>query len=279
MEPAPDAPFRLEVTTRLLPDLAIAQSVRSPMRTLHRGGASDDISMQVLLAGRSSIQVDGRTHELTAGMGAIGRHGTGAIIDVPAGAGLLSIRLRRRLIEPLIKNFVSFSVIRDTQAMRLLLGYVRMIEAEETIVSPQARLLVTTHVHDLVALAFGAAHEATGMLEARGKRAGMLAAIKADIGDNLDNPSLSVTMAAAKLGVTPRYVHMLFEAEGVTFSEYVLGQRLARVHRLLGDTRFAHRSISAIALTTGFGDLSYFNRTFRRRYGVTPSDVRAQSRR
>jgi len=24
----------------------------------------------------------------------------------------------------------------------------------------------------------------------------------------------------------------------------------------------------------GFGDLSYFNRTFRHRYGITPSDAR-----
>jgi AraC-like DNA-binding protein len=33
-------------------------------------------------------------------------------------------------------------------------------------------------------------------------------------------------------------------------------------------------SITAIAFDAGFGDLSYFNRTFRRRYGATPSDIR-----
>ena len=36
IDPDPDAPFRLDVATRLLPDLAISQSVRSPMRTSHR---------------------------------------------------------------------------------------------------------------------------------------------------------------------------------------------------------------------------------------------------
>lgn len=60
IEPDSDAPFKLEATTRILPDLAIAHSLRSPMRTTHRGGASDDISMQVLLAGRLSVQVEGR---------------------------------------------------------------------------------------------------------------------------------------------------------------------------------------------------------------------------
>lgn len=89
-------------------------------------------------------------------MGGIGRHGTPAIIDVPDDVRLLSIRLRRRLLEPVMQDFVGFSVLRGTQAMRLLLGYVRMIEAEDAITSPEARHLVTAHVHDLVALAFGA---------------------------------------------------------------------------------------------------------------------------
>jgi AraC-like DNA-binding protein len=43
---------------------------------------------------------------------------------------------------------------------------------------------------------------------------------------------------------------------------------------MLVDLRFGDRSISAVAYEAGFGDLSYFNRTFRRRYGATPSDVR-----
>jgi AraC-like DNA-binding protein len=34
-------------------------------------------------------------------------------------------------------------------------------------------------------------------------------------------------------------------------------------------------TISAIALASGFGDLSHFNRSFRRRYGATPSDIRS----
>ncbi|WP_368735143.1 helix-turn-helix domain-containing protein [Escherichia coli] len=33
--------------------------------------------------------------------------------------------------------------------------------------------------------------------------------------------------------------------------------------------------MSAIAVESGFGDISYFNNAFRRRYACTPSDVRA----
>jgi AraC-like DNA-binding protein len=47
----------------------------------------------------------------------------------------------------------------------------------------------------------------------------------------------------------------------------------------LSDPHFADRSIAALALEAGFGDLSYFNRAFRRRYGDAPSEMRAGARR
>jgi AraC-like DNA-binding protein len=37
------------------------------------------------------------------------------------------------------------------------------------------------------------------------------------------------------------------------------------------------RTISAIAFDASFGDLSHFNRLFRRRFGATPSEVRAET--
>jgi len=70
-------------------------------------------------------------------------------------------------------------------------------------------------------------------------------------------------------------VQALFESDGTTFSQFLLGERLARVYRMLHDPLQAPRSVSAIAYEAGFGDLSHFNRAFRRRYGATPSDVRA----
>jgi AraC-like DNA-binding protein len=44
----------------------------------------------------------------------------------------------------------------------------------------------------------------------------------------------------------------------------------------LHDPRFDMQTISSLAYALGFGDLSYFNRTFRHRYGCSPSDVRRQ---
>jgi AraC-like DNA-binding protein len=46
------------------------------------------------------------------------------------------------------------------------------------------------------------------------------------------------------------------------------------VHAALLDSAQSERSVSDLALANGFGDVSYFNRAFRRYYGKSPSEVR-----
>jgi AraC-like DNA-binding protein len=46
---------------------------------------------------------------------------------------------------------------------------------------------------------------------------------------------------------------------------------------MLTDPHHLHLAIIDIAFGVGFGDVSHFNRTFRRRFGETPSGVRAGS--
>ncbi len=76
------------------------------------------------------------------------------------------------------------------------------------------------------------------------------------------------------LGVTPRYVHLLLEETGHSFTHHVLERRLEKAVALLRDPRMRRRKIADIAAEAGFTDLSYFNRAFRRKYGATPSDIR-----
>lgn len=104
-----------------------------------------------------------------------------------------------------------------------------------------------------------------------------LIAIKADIEVRLAEKDLSLTSFARARGVTVRHLQKLFEAEGRTFSDYVLERRLERARQLLLNSVVVPRSISAIAFDLGFGDLSYFNRTFKKRFGITPRETRARS--
>jgi AraC-like DNA-binding protein len=165
-----------------------------------------------------------------------------------------------------------------SQALTLLTGYIGLLAQDHLLASANLRRLAVAHVHDLVALA-GASRDAAEIAKGRGLRAARLHAIKADIRASLGEQGLSLTAIAARHGVTPRYVQALFADEGSTFSEYLRGERLARVHQMLCDPLHTARTTSSIAYDAGFGDLSHFNRAFRRRYGGTPSDVRTAAKR
>ena len=153
--------------------------------------------------------------------------------------------------------------------------YLKSAIDTDALITPGLQHIAVTHVYDLLALALGATRDAAEVAKGRGLRAARLSAIKADILAHLGMRDLSLDTVAKRHGISPIYVRKLFESEATSFSQFVLGERLARAHRLLSDPRFANRSIAALALEAGFGDLSYFNRAFRRRYGVSPSDVRA----
>jgi AraC-like DNA-binding protein len=88
------------------------------------------------------------------------------------------------------------------------------------------------------------------------------------------DPGLNAITVATQLGITPRYVHLLLEETGKSFARHVIERRLERVAALLHAPGKRHQKIAAIAAEAGFNDLTYFNRTFRRHFGATPTDVR-----
>lgn len=72
------------------------------------------------------------------------------------------------------------------------------------------------------------------------RQAGRLAAIKADIEARLGRRDLGADGIATLHGVSPRVVQKLFEAEGRTFSDYVLERRLDRAWHQLVTAKARH---------------------------------------
>jgi AraC-like DNA-binding protein len=199
---------------------------------------------------------------------------------LPPSVRLRVLHLRPQVLRPLLHNFdacLARPIARQVEGLRLVSNYVEGLTAEPALNDPDFARLVVAQIYDLAAVILGATREAGEIAKGRGLRVARLRSIKVDITENLANSTLSVDAVAVRQQVSPRYIQMLFEEEGTTFSQYVIGQRLVRAHRILTDPRFADRSISSVAFEIGFGDLSYFNRAFRRCYGGTPSEVRAEA--
>jgi AraC-like DNA-binding protein len=130
------------------------------------------------------------------------------------------------------------------------------------------------HLIDLTGLLLGTTSESAEIASRRGYSAARFDLIKAEILRNLHRADLTTDTVARMHRLSLRQIQRGFSHSGTTFTEFVLEERLLLAHRLLSDPRFRHRKVSDIAYSVGFGDLSYFNREFRRRFGDTPTAIR-----
>ncbi|MCK9908656.1 AraC family transcriptional regulator [Microbacteriaceae bacterium K1510] len=279
IEPMADHPLELDFTIRGFSGFGIARGSLSPTHNTHTVDmiSDDDVVLVVTPQGHGSLRQNGREVAIRDGEATFVSNGSPGIFLGHVHSHLCNFRFSRAMLASMsvdIDSALVRPIPRDNAALRLLTRYASIVNDEAALATAELRRAVALHMHDLAALVAGATQDARHVVSARGVRAARLRAIKDDIQNNLTDRSLSAGMMAARHGVSSRYVSMLFEFEGLSFSEFVLAQRLARAHLMLSDPRLRAYPISAIAYDVGFGDLSYFNRSFRKAYAMTPSDVR-----
>jgi AraC-like DNA-binding protein len=286
IEPIGEAPFQADVMFNLLPNLGIAAGSRSPAHycaTRELAGRGRDIVViSILRSGVASATQFGK--ELIAGVGSASVLSS----DAPSTSTLhsegsfVTLALSRPAMAMLVPNYSSAfgrPISADNPALRLLTRYLDFVLAGDETEKREIAHRVSTHIFDLAALALGARGDSADIARLRGARAARLEALRSDILGSLGHCDLSAEGIAARHGISSRYVRKLFEEQGSSFSSFVLAERLLRVQRMLVDRRYAHLNIARIAHENGFGDVSYFNRAFRRHFGATPSDFREAARR
>jgi AraC-like DNA-binding protein len=102
--------------------------------------------------------------------------------------------------------------------------------------------------------------------------------IKYVLETSLADPDLGVRTVADSLRISVRYVHRLFAAEGETVSQYILRRRLEECATQLANPRWSGETMTQIAVNWGFSSLPHFSRSFRSRFGVSPSEYRSGRR-
>jgi AraC-like DNA-binding protein len=281
IEPVGEKPFHFEADLCGVAGLGIAavtiSPCRAPRRAEHIDG--DDLNFHMSLDGGRTVQQRGREALVVEGEAVLATADPG-IVAISRASRLISLRVPQKTLRLAIADFdgcLLRPVRRDVPALRLLTGYVDAIRSADALADPALRDVAVTHIYDLVALALGAKPDAHELAENRGLRAARQTAILRAIEGRSGDPGLSASAVAAAFGITPRYVHLLLEETGKSFSHHVLERRLQRAAALLRGPRWRERRIADVALAAGFTDLSYFSRAFRRRYGATPSDIRRRA--
>lgn len=188
----------------------------------------------------------------------------------------LNLTIPRRLLAPLLKapdeqnlrlisGSAPLAALLRNHLQGLYLGAARMSCDEAVAI-----------VHPTVELAAAALNAAVSEESVASVRLALTRQIGRYIDEQIASPGLTIEAIAAAFGISTRKLHYLFEPHGGV-SSYVTRARLHRARALLADPAQQGRSIAEIAESCGFAYRTNFVRAFRKRFGVTPREVRAHA--
>ena len=272
--------FHSATAIGLMPDAMLAWGRHSPCRARRTAelaaGGSDNVMIHFLRRGTFWMQQDGGEDVICEpGHIYIDPNESGGdsrfLADESEG---FYISLPRHLVEGLrgINDHLRRRIDMTPQ-WRLFQRYGEALFEDLVALTPNQIALSSRHLNDLAVSAFSARDP--GPLP--GTMAARLRLIKDDIGTLLTRQDLSPGLVAARHGISPRYLRMMFAQAELNFRGYILEQRLVRVHAMLCAPEAAETAISEIAGANGFGDLSWFNQCYRRRFGQTPRETRNEA--
>jgi AraC-like DNA-binding protein len=110
-----------------------------------------------------------------------------------------------------------------------------------------------------------------------GLRAARIASVMTRIQEGFADQQFSTRVVARQLGLSVRYVQDLLQGSGLSITDRIMELRLEKARTLLLEDRACTLKISDVAMSCGFNELSYFHRSFRRRFGASPGKFRQQS--
>jgi len=135
--------------------------------------------------------------------------------------------------------------------------------------SESATTLLTDNLCNLLALA-STTSIAPNRMQPELQIEAMLAFCKRELHDTELNPQ----RVADHLGLSVRTLHLRFKQIGQSFARWIRDERLKACSVALRDENQRCLNISEIAYRWGFNDLSHFNKSFRARFGQTPTEWR-----
>jgi AraC-like DNA-binding protein len=105
--------------------------------------------------------------------------------------------------------------------------------------------------------------------------AGLFAAAQMLVRRQLTSHHLTPELIARQLHCSRAHLYRVFAAQGETVAKYVRELRLQHARELLARDNVRKEQIGDIAYRCGFEDPVHFTRLFRRRFGLTPSELRS----
>ncbi len=246
-------------------------------RDLMQDGCDDFVLISASY-GRIRVTQRNQTIELSKGQMCLTEMNVEGTAELTRQGSFTTARIPRHLllqVSPRAETRVARPLAHDAALRSMIDRYFALCNDLAAELDAPGQRATAQHFVDLVGLLLGGGAGQEDVLRRPGYSGARLDMMKVQVIDNLHRSGLKIERIAQTNGISARQAQRLFAESGQTFSEFVLDQRLSMARHLLIAASNRHRKISDIAYESGFSDLSYFNRTFKRRFGATPSDIQA----
>jgi len=273
--------FEAEIEAGVLSDISFVRTTISPL-TVSRTAShiardrNDDLLVYRQIAGTWALEQEGREVLLKAGDLTLIDPMLPASGTFSSGSDVLFIKLPRRDLEARIgkaRRMVARAMKPLDPETSLVSSFLAMLPARLGKMSQVAEEVLKHQTIDLIAMSLGkmVQSDTPPVSSVRGL---VLLKVRAAIETRLSDPALDGQAVANAAGVSVRYANAVLAEEGTSIARYIQERRLARCRRTLKDPQQAHRSLSEIAYGWGFSDMTHFGRSFRKAYGMLPSEYR-----
>ncbi len=242
-------------------------------------GCEDGLLLSLLLDGSLVLNQDGREATVRPNELYVLDSSRPFSIDVASSLRLLLVRVPRWELQSRlgdVKAVTARPISPSAPIASLASGFMTMLPARVDSLDVATGTKVARQMLDLVALAFGAELQ-NGKAALSTSRMSTLVRVKAIIEARLGDPGLRPAQAAAAAGISVRYANALLAYEGTSLERFIVQRRLQLCRRALEDGRQAFRTVSDIAYSFGFSDMSHFTRRFKAQFGCSPGTCRQQA--
>ena len=241
-----------------------------------RLNADDDLLICLQRARNKTLHQDGRDAVLAVNDMVLVDPRRPFSFSVEAGHSALAIKVPRKELQERIGDVTGLTartICGQQPAAALTSGVLALLPKYTEALNGQAAEKIARQALDLIALSLaGNADIKNVTLSARKEIA--LLRLKAAIEGALCDHTIKPIDAATRAGISVRYANSLLAEEHTSLERYIVLRRLQRCYDALVDPAQLRRTVSDIAYSYGFSNMSHFTRRFKEQFGCLPRDCR-----
>ncbi|MFC5659911.1 helix-turn-helix domain-containing protein [Streptomyces nogalater] len=274
--PRDSGPFTGRVAGGRLGHLPVCSLDADAQRVGRSGPGDPCVAVLVLTAGTVTLIQDGRSAVAGAGDLLVYDAARPYTLDFPERFACHVVHLPRRGLDVSDEELraVTVTAVSGADGIGAILGpfLTRLLDPADSY-GPAVAARLAAGVEDLFATLVAERGPAGGVDSGRGE---LVLRIRDHIDRHLENPGLTPETVATAHHISVRYLHRLFEEEGITVARLVQRRRLEECARELSRGRSAP-AVAVVAHRWGFTNPAHFSRAFRRAYGHSPREWRQLS--